>query len=437
MKIEECPSQHGLLPSLSLSLSLSLSQPRTDHNYVSDITTAWPLLRDSPFESGLYSRYYSLYAYRGFNCVAQGSRATRLWYHYIAIYTTSLTLTVSLEHLHRNNNFNPQRHHLRKSCSRLIITYNRERLSRFHCLCDDLITFHHTQSLEFQDQSLAPIRFRRSIRALSMDSQAPTPSPSSGAKSQTPASIDYVSGKVHMTSKERLAAFKSLQNNERSAIKKIVDRFIQKNSKASIMSAEDRMAMLIKKRDDKVQERVDCNKGSIKSRFPDFYDEMIEKAWLSHYCRLYLDGHGAQGRGSGCDADQDDDEPKPRIKQEITDHLWEGNLESVAVKYGRRCKSRMDYEENNDEEDEEDGDNGSRKRNKPVVGLACPRGDAIRFGCVGVTRLKAMTQPGPIASKAGIVVRVAVTPGFMKPETCSKKRAREDDQSKHPKRVKA
>ncbi|KAK5129036.1 hypothetical protein LTR85_000369 [Meristemomyces frigidus] len=269
-------------------------------------------------------------------------------------------------------------------------------------------------------------------------SMTPSPSPSVEPKTETPPSANSASGMDSKSqAKLRKIAFQRLQNNERDAVKGYLVKFIEKDRKAQIIAEQDRFSMLLKKRLEKIEQRVAQGKGSLATTFPDLYNEKVEDRWVRDKLNIYLTGDGHNQK------DQDDDEPlpeKPRIKSEIMDHLWEGNEDSIAVKYGRTCKSKVDYEESDDEEDEEEDDD--QKPDKPVVGIACQRGYSIRFGFEGLEELRAelRAKAKANATKAKIVVGVAVTPGFAGPETSSKKRKYadedEDAESKDAKRVK-
>ncbi|KAK4548298.1 hypothetical protein LTR36_010168 [Oleoguttula mirabilis] len=255
---------------------------------------------------------------------------------------------------------------------------------------------------------------------------------------------------AHYQDKNRTAAYKAFSKNERIAVKLYIKKFVDKDIKSQITAAEDRWQMLLKKREEKLQERVEQHKGTTETLFPDKYDQWDEHRYYRKAFESYLRsvGHG--------NVDQDDDEElgpgTPRIKSEIMHHLWEGDNETIAVKYGRPCKTKLDYEESEDEadgegedeadgegedeadgecEDETDGEREDEKPDKPVVGIACQRSYSIRFSCVGLEGLEAKMKVEASAEKASVVVGIAVTPGFARPKIPNKKRKCEDEGEHH------
>jgi len=211
----------------------------------------------------------------------------------------------------------------------------------------------------------------------------------------------------------RKTAFQKLQSNERSAVNKLLNCFIQNDRKASLTAGEDRFQMLLKKRQEKLDERIGQGKGSVETVFPELYSQATEERWMRQKFSIYLDGDGRGGMAE----DQDDEEDVPvrqqqrggRIKSEVMEYSGGSGLET-----GRGRQGKMSRPAAKTEEDEEATEDEDEKPSKPVVGIPCARSYAIRFDCAGLENLKASIKAGNSKSTSSVVVGVAVTPGFVR-----------------------
>ena len=264
-----------------------------------------------------------------------------------------------------------------------------------------------------------------------MDSPPSTPATSIEPKSETPASADGMAETLSYEDRiARRTAFQKLQSNERSAVDKLLNYFIQNDRKAGLTAGEDRFQMLRKKRQEKLDERIGQGKGSIETVFPKLYNQATEERWLRQKFSIYLDGNGRGGMAE----DQDDEEDVPvrqrqrggKIKSEGMENLDGSGLDTSRGRQGKMSRPAKKIEEAEEPMDDED-----EKPSKPVVGVPCPRSYAIRFGCAGLKELKAIIKAENSKSKSSVVVGVAVTPGFVRSVkggmTALKRKSEEDN----------
>lgn len=240
--------------------------------------------------------------------------------------------------------------------------------------------------------------------------------------------------------------FHGAQQNERSTIKLHIEKWLgSRSSKSSITAQEDKWSVLVKKREEKIAERVEEGKGSLEQMFPEKFDSAAEDTWLKKTYRLFLDagGDGQNGR------DEDDDEifptpPRPRgrklnVKVEAEVPVMQTLASKPKGRKGKEPKQRseiMSYfgdsgllagepshvagrrtqflkEQDYDHDDEEEiAVQEYVKPKKAAVGIPSQRSYAIIHGTPGLTELHAQLKAEARRAKQGVVVGVAFTPGF-------------------------
>ncbi|KAI7266746.1 hypothetical protein KC345_g8108 [Hortaea werneckii] len=243
-------------------------------------------------------------------------------------------------------------------------------------------------------------------------------------------------------------AYNKQLQNERTAIKTHLDRFISTSfatsSSSSSSSEPDRLRILLEQRTAKLRQRADSGKRSTRALFPDFWDFDKEVEWLRKGCRGFLEGgvYGCKGGKAGLgfggrgEEDRDDDEEVViGVKKEEGDGEDGGEVGGVGLgSGGGRSQQVVGMEgsslevkmEMRGEEvegagipgrmDEMDGHGKAQGKklgrgkgkarllNEAMVGVACSRGWAILNSSVeAVEELVDTAKTGP----SGVVVGFA------------------------------
>ncbi|KAK4901176.1 hypothetical protein LTR27_001732 [Elasticomyces elasticus] len=233
-----------------------------------------------------------------------------------------------------------------------------------------------------------------------MELQIPSPSVSVDPKSPTPAASSTT---AKARNKNPPVTFKSTLNNDRSAIKKFIQKFLDKPE--SRQPSANMMELLLAKMNEKLSAREAEGKPTVRTTFPGQFKPETERAWLRHAFPLVVHGN---------DEDMDDEEIMPlhmKIKHEelegtighggrgapekkkqsgseVMQHIY-SNGENITVKH-RKLQTRGKkgvYDEQSSGEESDPDDKiyyADRRCAETGILVACDRSNAIRYGCAGM-----------------------------------------------------
>ncbi|KAK5734011.1 hypothetical protein LTR17_009283 [Elasticomyces elasticus] len=254
---------------------------------------------------------------------------------------------------------------------------------------------------------------------MDMDPQLPSPHTSVDPKSPTPAAS---STRAKTRNKNPPVTFKSTLKNDRNAIRKFIQNFLDKPE--SRQPSANMMDLLVTKMNEKLSAREAEGKATVRTTFPDLSNPDAERAWLRHTFPLVVHG----------DEDMDDEEILPshiRIKQELltegaAEHSEKGKsafIQQVLQPHGneiavrprkrqaRAKKSVYDEQSSGEESDPDDKIYYAERRDAETEVLAaCDRSNATRYGCAGMPT-KSSQADVSISSIVGLFESAAVPVG--------------------------
>ncbi|KAK0937399.1 hypothetical protein LTR29_011031 [Friedmanniomyces endolithicus] len=256
-----------------------------------------------------------------------------------------------------------------------------------------------------------------------VDLHLPSPSAYKDSRPETPVSSNEGINRPpkQKDSQRTKGTMENIRSSERSSIKQQLNKFLE-SAERQMVAAEDLEAKLVQVFLQKLEEREDKGKPTVRKNFPEQYNAEGDKSWLRKVFRAVLPIDPMSAAGRRTNEDMDDEEPTPpnmtktdqlqpdaaqpierrqpktgkKPTSEIMKYLNETAPigDTIAVQQRRanpakdqeqlRPRARVHHDERaNDGEESEDGEAepSTSAVKRPESFVVCDRSLAIRNGC--------------------------------------------------------